>query len=121
LWGYLATPFLYTQPGFDAREVEPWLENGKRWRVLQLTFPEEYAAHTRTQYVYFGEDGPVRRHLYSVDILRGAAGTNFVSECRSLNGAKVATRRRVVAYNEARQKIAEPVLISIDVSDAEFQ
>jgi hypothetical protein len=55
LWGYLTTPFLYTYPGFDAREVEPWYENGERWRVLQVTFPEGYATHTRTQYSYFGE------------------------------------------------------------------
>ena len=25
LWGYLTTPFLYTYPGFETREIEPWL------------------------------------------------------------------------------------------------
>ena len=24
LWGYLTTPFLYTYPGFDAQEIDPW-------------------------------------------------------------------------------------------------
>jgi hypothetical protein len=24
LWEYLAAPFLYTYPGFEAEEVEPW-------------------------------------------------------------------------------------------------
>jgi hypothetical protein len=46
LWGYLTTPFLYTYPGFDAQEIDPWYENGERWRVLQVTFPDGYAAHT---------------------------------------------------------------------------
>ena len=60
LWGYLTTPFLYTYPGFDAQERDPWYENGERWRVLEVTFPDGYAAHTRTQYSYFGEDGLLR-------------------------------------------------------------
>ena len=38
-WGYLTTPLLYTYPGFDAREIDPWYEKGERWRVLQVTFP----------------------------------------------------------------------------------
>src|ERR687891_1811834 len=46
LWGYLTTPFLYTYPGFETQEIEPWYEDGERWRVLQVTFPDGYAAHT---------------------------------------------------------------------------
>ena len=57
LWGYLTTPFLYTYPGFDAQEIDPWYENGEHWHVLEVTFPDAYAAHTRTQYSYFGEEG----------------------------------------------------------------
>jgi hypothetical protein len=87
LWGYLTTPFLYTYPGFDAREIGSWYEDGERWRVLQVTFPDEYAAHTRTQYSYFGEDGLLRRHLYTVDVLGGAQGANYASEYRAVHGA----------------------------------
>jgi hypothetical protein len=72
LWGYLTMPFLYTYPGFEAHEIEPWHEDGERWRVLQVRFPDGYAAHTRTQYSYLGEDGLLRRHLYTVDVLGGA-------------------------------------------------
>jgi hypothetical protein len=80
LWGYLTTPYLYTYLGFDTREIDPWYENGERWRVLQVTFPDEYAAQTRTQYCYFGEDGLLRRHLYTVDVLDGAQGANYAFE-----------------------------------------
>lgn len=121
LWCYLTTPFLYTYSGFDAREIDPWYENGERWRVLQVTFPDGYAAHTRTQYTYFGEDGLVRRHLYTVDVLGGAPGANYAFEYRTVNGVMIATRRRVIAYNEARQKIDEPVLVSIDLSEIQFE
>jgi hypothetical protein len=120
LWCYLTTPFLYTYSGFDAREIDPWYENGERWRVLQVTFPDGYASHTRTQYTCFGEDGLVRRHLYTVDVLGGARGANYAFEYRTVNGVMIATRRRVIAYNEARQKIDEPVLVSIDLSEIQF-
>jgi hypothetical protein len=121
LWGYLTTPFLYTYPGFEAREVEPWTEDGERWRVLQVKFPDGYAAHTGTQLVYFGEDGLVRRHLYTVDILGGARGTNYASDYREVDGIRIATRRRIIGYNEARHKIDEPVLVSIDLSEVRFR
>jgi hypothetical protein len=121
LWGYLTAPFLYTYPGFDVQEIEPWYENGEHWRVLQVTFPEEYAAHTRTQYSYFGEDGLLRRHLYTVDVLGGAQGANYASEYRAVDGVMVPTRRRVFAYDGARQKVTEPILVSIDLSEIHFK
>jgi hypothetical protein len=120
LWGYLTTPFLYTYPGFEAHEIEPWHEDGERWRVLQVNFPDGYAAHTRTQYSYFGEDGLLRRHLYTVDVLGGAQGANYVSEYRTVDGVMLATRRRVVAYDDARQKVPAPTLVSIDLSEIHF-
>jgi hypothetical protein len=121
LWGYLATPFLYIYPGFEAQEIEPWYENGERWRVLQVTFPDWYAAHTRTQYSYFGEEGLLRRHLYTVDVLGGAQGANYASEYRAVDGVMVPTRRRVFAYDDARQKVPEPILVSIDLSEIHFK
>ena len=121
LWGYLTMPFLYTYPGFEAQEIEPWYEKGERWRVLQVTFPDEYAAHTRTQYSYFGEDGLLRRHLYTVDVLGGALGANYASEYRVVDGITVPIQRRVFAYDDARQKVPAPVLVSIDLSEIHFK
>jgi hypothetical protein len=120
LWGYLTTPFLYTYAGFDTQEIEPWHENGERWRVLKVTFPSGYAAHTRTQYSYFGEDGLLKRHLYTVDVLGGAQGANYAFDYRTVNGLNVATRRRVLAYDVDRTKVPKPVLVSIDLSEVEF-
>jgi hypothetical protein len=76
LWTYLTTPFLYTYPGFEVVEVEPWHENGEVWRSLQVTFPGHIASHTRTQTSHFGPKGLLRRHTYTVDILGGATGAN---------------------------------------------
>ena len=121
LWGYLTTPFLYTYHGFEVQEIEPWHEEGERWRVLQVTFPDGYAAHTPTQYSYFGEDGLLRRHLYTVDVLGGTQGANYASEYRAVDGVMLPTRRRVFAYDEARVKVPEPTLVSIDLSDIHFK
>jgi hypothetical protein len=120
LWGYLTTPFLYTYPGFEVREVEPWHENGERWRVLEVIFPKEYAAHTRTQYSFFGEDGLLRRHLYTVDVLGGSQGANYAFDYRAVDRLTIPTRRRVLAYDRDRQKVPEPVLVSIDLSEIHF-
>ena len=120
LWGYLTAPFLYTYPGFEAEEVAPGREIGERWRVLKVTFPEEYAAHTRTHYSYFGEDGLLRRHLYRVDILGGAQGANYAYDYRTIERVKLPTRRRVLGYKGDLQKVPAPVLVSIDLSDIAF-
>jgi hypothetical protein len=29
VWTYLTSPFLYTYPGFESEEIEPWKENGE--------------------------------------------------------------------------------------------
>ena len=90
--------------------------------MLEVTFPDGYEAHTKTQYVYFGPDGGlVRRHLYTVDILGGSRGTNYASDYREADGVMIATRRRIISYNEARERIDEPVLVSIDLTDIHFQ
>ena len=72
--------------------------------MLQVSFPGGCAAHTRRQYSYFGEDGLLRRHLYTVDVLGGAQGANYASEYRAVNGVRLATRRRVVAYDDVSLK-----------------
>ena len=34
LWNYLATPFVFTEPGFETREIGPHEENGETWHRL---------------------------------------------------------------------------------------
>jgi hypothetical protein len=65
LWTYLTSPFLYTYPGFESEEIEPWDENGERWRRLRVTFPDHIVSHTKI--THFGPDGLMRRHDYIYD------------------------------------------------------
>jgi hypothetical protein len=120
LWSYLTIPFLYTYPGFVCEEIAPWEEDGEQWRPLKVTFPDSIASHTRNQTSYFGPDGLLRRHEYTVDVLGNAPGINYASDCRATNGLVVPHKRRVFAYNSAKRKIAEPLLVAIDIHEIEF-
>ncbi|WP_176590360.1 hypothetical protein [Sphingobium sp. EM0848] len=114
LWTYLTSPFLYTYPGFESEEIEPWHENGETWRRLKVTFPDTVKSHTKTQITHFGPDGLMRRHDYVVDVLGRARGANYPSDYRAFQGIMMPTRRRVYAYDDAMRKVPDPLLVSID-------
>jgi hypothetical protein len=114
LWTYLTLPFLYTYPGFACEEIDPWEENGEQWRRLKVTFPDRIVSHSKTQITHFGPDGLMRRHDYTVDILGGSTGANYSTNYRNFQGLMMPTTRRIYAYDEAMQKIPEPLLVSLD-------
>jgi hypothetical protein len=120
LWTYLTSPFLYTYPGFQSEEIEPWRENGEEWRRLKVTFPDHIVSHTKTQITHFGPDGLMRRHDYTVDILNGNTGANYVTNYRNFQGIMMPTTRRIYAYDEAMQKIPEPLLVTLDFGALTF-
>ncbi len=120
LWTYLTQPFLYTYPGFEVEEIEPWAEQGETWRRLKVRFPDSIASHTRDQISYFGPDGLLRRHDYAVDVLGGATGAHYVDDYRTCDGIRAPFRRRVFPLGADNQRVPEPVLISIDISVLRF-
>src|ERR1700691_154246 len=120
LWTYLTLPFLYTYPGFECEEIDPWEENGETWRWLKVTFPDNIVSHPKTQVTHFGPDRLMRRHDYTVDILGGATGANYPLNYRNIQGIQMPTARRIFAYDEERQKVAEPLLVAIDIAHLEF-
>lgn len=120
LWTYLTVPFLYTFPGFETEELSPWHEDGEMWRPLRVSFPHGIASHSREQISYFGPDGLLRRHEYRVEVLGGAPGLNYAHEFREVDGIMVAMQRRVYSFDTDKRKIAEPVLVAIDIHDIAF-
>ncbi len=121
LWTYLTTPFLYGYPGFETEEVEePWREDGEEWRRLDITFPDGVASHTRRQRSYFGPDGLLRRHDYTVDILGGTAGANYACDYNTVDGLVVPTTRTIYGYEGDHQKVDEPVLVAITFEQLAF-
>jgi|HubBroStandDraft_3_1064219.scaffolds.fasta_scaffold100732_2 hypothetical protein len=121
LWTYLTQPFLYTYPGFATEEIEPWEEDGETWRRLRVIFPDNIASHTREQITYFAADGLMRRHDYAVDVLGGATGAHYIDDYRHIDGILVPHQRRVYPRGADNQRVAEPLLVSIDIARIGFQ
>jgi hypothetical protein len=120
LWTYFNSPFLYTLAGFETEEIGPWDENGETWRRLKVIFPSTVASHVKEQVTYFGPDGLMRRHDYTVEILGGATGANYALNYREFQGIMVPTARRIYAYDEKCQRAPDPLLVSIDVAHVKF-
>jgi hypothetical protein len=120
LWTYLTIPFLYTYPGFVTEELPPWHEDGETWRSLKATFPDSVASHSREQVSYFGGDGLLRRHEYTVDVMDGARGVNYALDYRDVDGILVPTKRRVYAYDDRKNKLPAPLLVAIDFGEIAF-
>lgn len=120
LWTYLTIPFLYAHPGFVTEELSPWEEDGEQWRRLKATFPPTIASHCREQVSYFGPDGLLRRHEYVVDVMAGARGVNYAHDYKNFDGIMVPTTRRVLAFDDNKRKVPEPVLVAIDIRSVAF-
>jgi hypothetical protein len=120
LWTYFTIPFLYTYPGFIMEELAPWEENREVWRPLKVTFPDSVPSHTREQISYFGKDGLLRRHEFTIDILGGAPGLLYPSNYQGFDGIMVPVKRLGYAYDAEKRRVPVPVLAAIEVSEVSF-
>ena len=107
-------------PGFEAGEIDGWRENDETWRGLRVRFPKHIATHSSEQIFYFGKDGLLRRHDYTVEI-SATKGAHYVSDYREFGGIMVPTRRRVYVPGPDNKPQPEPIIISIDLSDVRFK
>jgi hypothetical protein len=63
----------------------------------------------------------LRRHEYVVDVMGGARGLNYAYDYRRVDGIMVPTTRRVVAFDDNKRKISDPVLVAIDIRAISFK
>jgi hypothetical protein len=123
MWNYLTVPFLLTWPGVRVEEIEPWAENGERWRRLHVTFPADIATHTPEQVFYYGHDGLLRRHDYIAEVVHSAAPirtAHYTDEHRLFSGLVFPTRRRALRVNSDDTVQDGPVSVAIDIIDIEL-
>jgi hypothetical protein len=95
IWNYLSAPFLFTRSGFTAQELEEHIENGETWRVLEVTYPDAFPAHTKVQKIYFDDDFMLKRLDYTTDVIGGVA-THYCYDPKTIDGIVIPTLRRVV-------------------------
>jgi len=114
-WNYFTAPFLLASNGISIAEVEPWEENGERWRVLRATFPDDLDTHCAIQRFYFDEKGLLQRHDYVTDVGRGIAA-HYVFDHTTFDGFVFPTHRRVVPRgNDDVAALSAPTTFLIDV------
>ncbi|MFE0515245.1 hypothetical protein [Streptomyces sp. NPDC058964] len=121
MWTYLTTPFLLAMPGFETAEIEPWWENGERWRGLRATFPAHIAGHSTIQDFYFGTDNLLRRHDYHVDVAGGFAAAQYVHNIVEVDGIRMPTMRRAYRRDVNRSPIYDELMVTIDISNLRFE
>jgi hypothetical protein len=94
-WNYLTEPFLFTYPGVQAYEIDPWQEEGQTWRRLHVTFPDTIVTHSQEQTFYYDADGMQRRMDYIVDINGSVEIAHYSSDFKTFDGFVFPTHRLV--------------------------
>jgi hypothetical protein len=120
MWTYLTQPFTFALPGFVTTELDPWQEKGEQWRRLHVVWPSYLATHSTEQTLYFGDDGLIRRHDYDVEIMGGNTAAHYISDYTQVTGIMVPTKHRIFPRAPDGQALAEPLIVSIDVSELAF-
>lgn len=100
MMNYLSTPFMFTWPGFTTKEIESHHENGQQWRVLEVTFPEEFDTHGPVQKFYFDDKFRLRRLDYAAEVIgrtRSTPAAHYCFDHREIDGLVFPMLRRVVS------------------------
>lgn len=117
MWTYLNIPFLLAAPGVVSEQLADWNENGETWQRLKVTFPPEIATHSTVQTLYVDADGLLKRHDYDVEIAGNTPGAHYISDYTTVSGLKFPTKRRIFPRQPDGTSLAEPLVVSIDLSD----
>jgi hypothetical protein len=120
MWTYLTQPFTFALPGFETSELGPWDEAGQQWRRLRVVWPTHLATHSSEQTLYFNSDGLLTRHDYDVEISGGTSAAHYVSDYDDVAGIRLPTKHRIFPRGPDGQSLAEPLIVSIDLSEIVF-
>ncbi len=120
MWTYLTSPFLLKRPGVVTEEIEPWTEGGETWRRLRATFPAEIATHSAVQTYYFNDAGMLRRHDYEVDIQGSNPAARYLTDPVQVQGITLYGKLRIYPRKPDNTPAAEPLIVSVDLSNYLF-
>jgi hypothetical protein len=115
MWNYLTSPFLFTYPGVETKEIEPWQENGQTWRALAVTFPDTIATHSTEQIFYFDATGKQQRLDYQPAVNGNTPVAPYTDDHRTFDGIVFPTRRRIYRRNADRTADKSEATITLDL------
>jgi hypothetical protein len=116
-WLYLIEAFVFTYPGVEIAEIEPWVEDGETWRVLSVTFPASIDTHSTIQRYYFDAHGFMVRQDYEPVVNGSLPTAHYQPERTTADGAVVTTEHEIFSRNPDGTPDRSVVRISLDVSD----
>jgi hypothetical protein len=106
-------------PGFQTGELEPKDEAGQHWRRRRVAWPSHLGTQSSEQTLYFDDDGLLARHDYDVEI-GGTSAAHYVSDYKEVAGIRLPTKHRIFPRTPDGQPLAEPLVVSIDLSEIAF-
>lgn len=115
MWTYLTIPFMLSAPGVSTSEFEPWVENGKTFRRLRVTFPRTIATHGPEETFYVNEGGLIERHDYTADVIGGGRGAHYLSGHEEFDGIIFPTLRQVYPRGPNNESATEPLMIRLEL------
>jgi hypothetical protein len=113
-WCHLVEPYLYTYPGVQTGEIEPWVEEGEGWHGLAVTFPATIDTHSTTQLYYFDDAGLQRRIDYEPEVNGGSPTAHYDTQHAGFDGVVFTTARRIYIRNDDRTPDRSWVPITVD-------
>lgn len=116
MWTYHALPFVLAEPDHEVSTVAPIVQDGLKLHGLSVRFADGVHSHTREQRFYFGEDGLLARHDYTVDVWAGTAAAHMLSDYVEVDGFRFPTRRRVHPRRSDNSFDADVEIVTIDMS-----
>ncbi len=119
MWTYLTQPFTFTMPGFQTSELEPWDEDGQRWRRLRVSWPSYLATHSTEQTLYFDDDGSWPATT-TTSRSAAARARRTTSPTTTMSRASGSHQAQDLPARPRGQSLAEPLIVSIDLSEIEF-
>ncbi|MFF9488159.1 hypothetical protein [Streptomyces sp. NPDC014676] len=117
MWTYLAEPISLTFPGVRTEEIDPFTEDGEKYRRLRVVFPDDIATLSTEQVLYVDGDGLIRRRDYNVEIAGNTPGAHFISGHQEVDGLVIPTTREIYSRDENGNKVPEPLVVSVRLED----
>lgn len=119
-WHYLVEPYVFTWPGVETWEIEPWVGNGETWRGLSVTFPARIDTHNETQLYYFDDAGHLRRMDYQPVVNGYSPTAHYIRKHDTFNGLVIPTQRHVHIRNDDRTPDLSWIPITLDYSEVKL-
>ncbi|MDJ0876028.1 MAG: hypothetical protein QNJ02_12205 [Desulfobacterales bacterium] len=121
IWNYICTPFLLAYPDTRLARGADWQEGGEAWQRLVVRFPDTLPTHCREQIFYIDDQGRIRRHDYTAEVIGGyARAAQYCDRHRRYDGILFPTRRRILPRRRNNRPASFPTLVWIDIDHIEL-